>query len=363
MIKRSEIQKLVREYSDLTVGALGSHSALEIMDGAKDENLQTLVVCQKGREIPYKRFRRISDEIIIVNKFKEMLSNKIQSRLRSSNTIIVPHRALTAYLGYEAIENKFKVPLFGNRSLFKAEERTNKKNQYYLLEKARLRHPKILKDARDIDGPVIVKVQEKRRKLERAFFTVSSYSDYKDKTETRIRSGLISRDAMRSASIEEYVIGTYFNFNYFHTPISDEVDFLGIERRLQTNLHDFVSLPAKQQLETNIELQNIEVGHMPASIRESLLEKVISAGDKFVETIKKEYPPGIIGPFSLQSVITRDLDIVVYDVSLRVPGNPILATTSPYTKYKYGTTFGVGRRIAMELKRAQQEGRLDEIVT
>ena len=65
---------------------------------------------------------------------------------------------------------------------------------------------------------------------------------------------------------------------------------------------------------------------------------------------KDEYPPGIIGPFSLQSVITVDLDIVVYDVSLRVPGNPILATTSPYTKYKYGETFGVGKRVAMEIK-------------
>jgi 5-formaminoimidazole-4-carboxamide-1-(beta)-D-ribofuranosyl 5'-monophosphate synthetase len=122
-------------------------------------------------------------------------------------------------------------------------------------------------------------------------------------------------------------------------------------------------LPARQQLEIDISLQNIEVGHTPASIRESLLDKVISAGDKFVNAVKKEYPPGIIGPFSLQSVITRDLEIIVYDVSLRVPGNPILATTSPYTKYKYGTTFGVGRRIAMELKKAQQEGRLEEIVT
>ena len=363
MIKRSEIQKIVREYSDLTVGVLGSHSALEIMDGAKDENLQTLVVCQKGREVPYKRFQRISDEIILVNKFKEMLSNKIQARLRFLNTIVVPHRALTAYLGYEAVENKFKVPLFGNRLLFQAEERSNKKNQYYLLEKAKIRHPKVFKNARDIDRLAIVKVQEKERKLERAFFPVSSYSDYKDKTETKIRRGLISRDDLKSASIEEYVIGTYFNFNYFYTPISDDVDFLGIERRLQTNLHDFVSLPAKQQLETNVELQNIEVGHTPASIRESLLEKVISAGDKFVDAVKKEYPPGIIGPFSLQSVVTRDLEIVVYDVSLRVPGNPILATTSPYTKYKYGTIFGVGRRIAMELKKAQQEGRLDEIVT
>ncbi len=92
MIKRSEIQKIVKEYSDLSIGTLGSHSALEIMDGAKDEDFRTIVVCQKGREVPYKRFSRIVDEMIIVNKFKDMLLPKIQSRLRSSDTIIVPHR-------------------------------------------------------------------------------------------------------------------------------------------------------------------------------------------------------------------------------------------------------------------------------
>jgi len=363
VIKKSEIIDIVSKYSEPTIGVLGSHSALEVMDGAKDENFKTLVVCQKGREVPYKRFSRLADDIIIVKKFQDMLSPKIQARLREASTIVVPHRALTAYLGYEGVENKFKVPLFGNRALFQAEERANKKNQYYLLQKAKIRFPRLFKNPKDIDRPVIVKVQEKKRKLERAFFNVSSYAEYKDKTETKIRQGLISRDALKTASIEEFVIGTYFNFNYFHTPISKEVDFLGIERRLQTNLHDFVSLPAKQQLETNIELQNIEVGHTPASIRESLLEKVIDIGDKFVNAVKKEYAPGIIGPFSLQSVITRDLDIVVYDVSLRVPGNPILATTSPYTKYKYGETFGVGRRIAMEIKIAQQEGKLDQVLT
>ena len=363
MIRRSDIQEIVNGYSDLTVGALGSHSALEIMDGAKDENLPTVVVCQKGRETPYKRFSRIADEIIIVNRFKDMLGAKIQNKLRSSNTIIIPHRALTAYLGYKGIENNFKVPIFGNRALFQAEERSHRKNQYYLLEKARIKHPKLFKSPKEIDRPAIVKVQEKSRKLERAFFNVSSYSDYKEKTETKIKHGVISKEDLKIASIEELVIGTYFNFNYFSTPISDEVDFLGIERRLQTNLHDFNALPARQQLEIDVSLQNIEVGHTPASIRESLLGPVISAGDKFVRAVKKEYSPGIIGPFSLQSVITRDLEIIVYDVSLRVPGNPILATTSPYTKYKYGSTFGVGRRIAMELKKAQQEGRLAEIVT
>jgi len=291
------------------------------------------------------------------------MSPKIQKMLRESNTIIVPHRALTAYLGYKPIENSFKVPIFGNRKLFQAEERANQKNQYYLLEKARIKHPKLFKNPKKINRHAIVKVQEKNRKLERAFFTVSSYSDYKKKSDEKIKQGVISKKDLKNASIEELVIGTYLNFNYFYTPISDQVDFIGIERRLQTNIHDFNALPAKQQLDMNINLQNIEVGHTPASIRESLLEKVFGMGDKFVSAVKREYPPGIIGPFSLQSVITKELELVVYDVSLRVPGNPIVATTSPYTKYQYGATFGVGRRIAMEIKKAQKEGKLEEIVT
>ena len=363
MIKRSEITKIVNNYSDIRLGVLGSHSALEIMDGAKDEGLQTVVLCQKGRELPYKRFGRIADEIIVLNKFKDIVSTKLQNRLRETNTVIVPHRSLTAYLGYKTIENSFKVPIFGNRALFQAEERSHKKNQYYLLKKARIKYPKITSNPKNINKLSIVKVQEKKRKLERAFFTVTSYADYKKKSEEKIKKGIISRNDLENASIEELSVGTYMNFNYFYTPISDVVDFIGIERRLQTNLHDFNALPAKQQLDLNIDLQNIEVGHTPASIRESLLEKVITMGDKFVQAVKKEYPPGIIGPFSLQSVITKDLDFIVYDVSLRVPGNPIVATTSPYTKYQYGITFGVGRRIAMEIRKAQDEDRLDEVVT
>ncbi len=363
MIKRSEIKKIVNEYSGIKIGVLGSHSALEVMDGAKDEGLETIVICQKGRETPYKRFQRIADEIVVLNKFKDMASSKMQQKFREENTIIIPHRSLTAYLGYKTIENNFKVPIFGNRALFQAEERANKKNQYYLLEKARIKHPKLFKNPKNINKPSIVKVQEKNRKLERAFFTVTSYADYKKKSAEKIKQGLISKKDLGNSSIEELAIGTYLNFNYFHTPISDNVDFIGIERRLQTNLHDFNALPAKQQLEMNIDIQNIEVGHTPASIRESLLEKVISMGDKFVKAVKKEYPPGIIGPFSLQSVITKDLEFIVYDVSLRVPGNPIVATTSPYTKYQYGTTFGIGRRIAMEIKKAIEQGRLEEVVT
>jgi len=191
VISRSEIQKITSNYTGLRIGVLGSHSALEIMDGAKDEGLETIVFCQKGRETPYQRFGRIADEIIILKKFNEMSAAKNQKMLRDTNTIIVPHRSLTAYLGYKIIENTLKVPIFGNRALFQAEERGNKKNQYYLLEKAGIEHPKIFKNPKDINKPSIVKVQEKKRNLERAFFNVSSFSDYKKKSEEKIKQGVI----------------------------------------------------------------------------------------------------------------------------------------------------------------------------
>ena len=366
MITRQRVANIVNKYDlkNITIGTIGSHSALEIMDGAKDEDMKTVCICQKGREIPYQRFKRLTDEIIILDKFSDILNRENQEKLMHLNTIMIAHRAFTAYLGYDNIENNLEIPIFGNRHLLRAEERAADRSQYYLLEKAGIRHPRIYTKPSQIDGLAMVKVQEAKRKLERAFFMVSSYEDYMKKAKLKIKQGVINMDDLHSATIEEYVIGTYFNFNYFYSPMRGETEFLGIERRLQTNLHDFTtSVPARQQMEIDVELQNIEVGHTPASIRESLLEKVFKMGDDFTSAVKREYPPGIIGPISLQSIVTVELDLVVYDVSLRVPGNPIMATTSPYTKYYYGHTMGVGRRIAMEVKNAMEQRKLAEIVT
>jgi 5-formaminoimidazole-4-carboxamide-1-(beta)-D-ribofuranosyl 5'-monophosphate synthetase len=366
MITQQQVVNIVNKYDlkDVTIGTIGSHSALEIMDGAKDESMRTVCICQKGREIPYQRFKRLTDQIILLDKFSDILNRENQEKLIELNTIMIAHRAFTAYLGYDNIENNLVIPIFGNRRLLRAEERAAQRNQYYLLEKAKIRHPRIYTKPSKIDGLAMVKVQEARRKLERAFFMVSSYEDYMKKSNLMIKQGLINEEDLDSATIEEYIIGTYFNFNFFYSPMRRDTEFLGIERRLQTNLHDFTtSLPARQQLEIDVRLQNIEVGHTPASIRESLLEKVFKIGDDFSMVVKREYPPGIIGPISLQSIVTVELDLVVYDVSLRVPGNPIMATTSPYTKYYYGHTIGVGRRIAMEVKHAIEQQNLKDIVT
>ncbi len=36
------------------IATFGSHSALQILKGAKDEGFGTLCICQKGKETPYK---------------------------------------------------------------------------------------------------------------------------------------------------------------------------------------------------------------------------------------------------------------------------------------------------------------------
>jgi 5-formaminoimidazole-4-carboxamide-1-(beta)-D-ribofuranosyl 5'-monophosphate synthetase len=365
LITRRKMQDLVRSYDEdkITICALGTHSALDILDGAKDEGFSTLAVCQRGRERAYRAFHRIVDQVVTVDAFRGLVDEPVQESLRRVNTIFVPHRGFGTYIDYDTIEDRFAVPLFGNRGLLRVEERTGTKNQYALLQRAGIRAPRRVKRPEEIEGPVIVKVQEAKRKIERAFFFASSYADFKKTSLRKVKDGLITRADLQKATIEELVVGTYFNFNYFFSPLTGEVEFLGIDRRLQTNINDFVSLPARQQLEMETEVRNIEVGHMPATIRESMLEKVFEMGEKFCKAVKRDFGVGPIGPFALQGVVTTELDIVIFDISPRVPGSPILATTSPYSKYYFGEVVGTGRRIAMEVKAGIREKRLPETVT
>jgi len=249
------MQRLAASYGDPRVGVMGSHSALEVMDGAKDEGLRTAVYCQRGRDAPYRRFSRVADEVITLPRFADMASARVQRSMREAETVVVPHRSFAVYIGYSRIENSFRVPLFGNRAMLRAEERDEAKNQYDLLRRARISHPRVV-EAKDISGPCIVKVQEGKRRLERAFFTVSSRADYEEKSQDRLRRGVITRAGLRRAAIEELAVGTYMNFNFFSTPLTPEAEFLGVERRLQSNIHDYNALPARQQLELDIDLQN-----------------------------------------------------------------------------------------------------------
>jgi len=361
-----------------TIATLGSHSALDVSEGAKQEGFKTLVVAQRGREKtylgPYKSRTRESegkkreigvvDEVMLVGKFNEIIAK--QDFLLERNSIFVPNRSFAVYVGYEAIEKEFKVPVFGNKYLLRAEERDAPKNQYDLLVKAGVRTPKVFKRPEDIDRLAIVKVSEAKRTYERAFFLARSHEEYKRRGEELVRSGKTTQEQLEKAKIEEYIVGAHFNLNFFYSPIHQELELLGVDTRRQTNLDGYLRMPADVQLELLKMAQpsTIEVGHIACTLRESLLEQVFEIGERFVAATAKEYKNGLIGPFALQGAFVEEgkEEFVCFDVSLRMPGSPGTRFT-PYSGYLYRESVSFGRRIAMEVKDAEKQKRIDEITT
>ncbi len=373
----TDVKRIAASYSQPSIAVLGSHSALDISSGARAFGLKSTVICQKGREKTYQKYymkrralgqeRGCIDELMLLSKFSDICSPASVSALVKKQAIFVPHRSFSVYVGYDKIEKEFAVPIFGNRFLLKAEERNTPKNQQWLLQKAGVRVPKTFSSPDKIDRLVIVKASEAKRKYERAFFIVHSNHEYERKSNEMLSRGLITKEGLENALIEEFVLGAQFNFNFFVSPLTGELELMGTDFRRQTNLDGLLRLTVPEQSDVLkiARMKNIEVGHVACTIRESLLEKVFEIGEKFTETCRKEYAPGIIGPFALQgAIIPTDSgeEPVIFDVSFRVPGSPGVRFT-PYGDYLYGRPMSVGERIALEIKTAAKEKRLDEIVT
>ncbi|MBI2142948.1 formate--phosphoribosylaminoimidazolecarboxamide ligase family protein [Candidatus Woesearchaeota archaeon] len=375
MISQKKLLPIISGYdkNKLAIGTLGGHSALDICRGAKDEGLRTVVVCQKGREKTYEKYYKsregkgIVDEVILVDKFSDIAKPEVQQRLRELNTVFIQSRYFWVYCNYKEIENRFLVPLIGSRSMLKAEERTGKDSQYRLLEKAGIKMPRRFNDPRRIDRLVLVKATEAARGYERAFFFASSYDSYKEKIREMTGKKIITAASAKKAVIEEFIVGAQVNFNYFYSPLTQELELLGTDTRRQTNIDGLLRLTAAEQIEVmkHVKPQYVETGHVAVTVKESLLEKAFDIGERFVAAAKKLYPPGIIGPFALQAAITPgppEEEIIVFDISARVPGSPGIAAT-PYSNYLYGRPVTTGRRIAMEVRQAIRQNRLIEIVT
>lgn len=361
--------------SRYTIATLGSHSALEICRGAKDEGFATVVIAEKGREQTYNRYFKTVDRLgcvdtcLVLPKFADILAPEHQAFLKERHAIFIPHRSFEAYLNfdYEAIENTWQVATFGNKKLLRIEERNAKPNQYDLLKDGGIRYPLHFSNPKDIDRLVIVKVQEKARAYERAFFLVSSPAEYESVSQNMLAEGKIEQSALDSAVIEEFVVGPQVNFHFFYSPLTERLELIGTDTRRQTNLDGVLRLPAMHQTAAleKIALSYEEAGHIATTVLESLLEQVFAMGEAFVSAAKKASDRGIIGPFALQSIIAagaKKKELIVIDVSPRMPGSPGI-TATPYTRYLYGQPISMGQRVAQEIRDAIQEDALEKLIT
>jgi 5-formaminoimidazole-4-carboxamide-1-(beta)-D-ribofuranosyl 5'-monophosphate synthetase len=385
------------DLSALTVCSIGSHSALDVAFGARSQGLRNLVVTAKGRQRTYAEHylrrthppRGCVDEVIELGSFPEILGEEVQAQLLARNVIFVANRSFEVYLReryeYDEIERRMYVPFFGNRGLLRAEERapvlrqaqddtgvlrqaqddTLSEDQYGLLARAGIRHPRLFAGPAEIDRLVMVKAPHAKVGFERAFFLASSPQEYSAVSDGLIRDGVLTAEGLASALIEEYALGPSVNLNFFYSPMLGELELSGTDTRRQTNLEGFRNVPpAAFDSLRGVAMRLEEAGHIATTILESMLEKAFEMGERFVAAARAARPPGVIGPFALQCIVTAGppKELVCYDVSLRVPGSPGTRYT-PYSAYRWGRDVSVGERIAMEIVMARDTGRLAEVLT
>ncbi len=385
MIDRQRILSVLEGYDlkKAKIGVVASHSALDVCDGAVEEGFRTVGVCQDGRDKTYSRYfrsqrapdgkvlRGVLDECWTVKKFKEMMHPAFQERMRKENILFVPNRSFTSYVDLREIEDDFAVPLVGSRALLRSEERGEEKDYYWILEKAGLPFPKKYARPEDIDRLVIVKLHHKVKKLERGFFTAASYEEYRRKSQELLKNDVITAEDLAAARIEEYVIGPVFNLDFFYSPLEtkmERIELIGVDWRFETSLDGHVRLPAPQQMTlvgSQATPEYTVCGHNSATMRESLIEGAFELAEKYVKAVQEHYPPGIIGPFCLQTCVDKDLKFHIYDVAPRVGGgtNVHMWVGHPYGNTTWRTNMSTGRRLALEVRRAIETGQVDKIVT
>jgi 5-formaminoimidazole-4-carboxamide-1-(beta)-D-ribofuranosyl 5'-monophosphate synthetase len=359
MTTHADTKKILEKYDQkkIAIGTLGSHSSLNIFKGAKEEGFRTVCICKEKDAIMYQKFPLV-DELITVKDFSELLTEPLQEKLRSLNVVLIPHGSFTAYLSTQQLTDDLLVPMFGNRELLHWE--ADRKEQEGWLRKAGLRLPATFKSPEEIDRLTIAKLPG--AKGGRGYFLASSpQAFYKKFTEMMARR-LLTEEDLDKIHLQEYALGVNVYPSYFSSIMNDDVELLAMDRRYESAVDSIGKIPASQQLEIDVNPTYTVVGNFPIVARESLLPEILRMGDAVHKKARELAPPGIIGPFCLETVITDDLKIFTFEISARiVAGTNVGIGTSPYAYLRYGENMYMGRRIAVEIKEAVKQKRLNEI--
>ncbi len=327
-----------------TIGTIASHSALQILKGAKEEGFNSLLIATPEREKFYRRFK-LADDYLVVDNWKDVLSEKVQDELNQKNTIIIPHGSFVEYVGAKELLD-FDVPMFGNKAVLEWESDRRKEREWFV--KAGVGTPENFNDPSEIDRLTLVKYFG--AKGGKGYALVENEEDFYRQ---------FKEFDPEKMQMQEYILGTRSYPHFFYSPLDKENELVGIDLRYESNADGLPRIPTPHYMPPTY----VVTGNIPIVLRESLLPRVFDMADSIIKTSKKLFNPGLIGPYSLEMVITDELKFYVFEISARIVGGTnAWIPGSPYTYLKYGENISMGRRIAMEIKRAVNENKLDEVI-
>ena len=336
-----------------TVATLCSHSSLQIFHGARQEGYRTLGISVGAPARFYDAFPLARpDTFLTVPKVRDIVHEV--DRLRAERAVLIPHGSFVEYLGPEAF-GSMDVPVFGNRAVIEWESDREKERVW--LESAGVPMPRRYVTPDDVDGPAIVKYYG--AKGGKGFFLAKN------------REALADFRPTGPHVIQEYVLGTRYYVHFFYSPLSDRgyrvghgsLELLGMDRRDEANIDELYKLGAQEELlRAGIRPTFVVTGNVPVVLRESLLPQIFDVGARITER-SIELFGGMVGPFCVEGIMTEELKFKVFEISTRiVAGTNLFISGSSYSDL-VAPGLSMGRRIALELKRAQAEGRLAEVLS
>ena len=340
----------------VTITTLGSHCALQLLKGAKDEGFKTLLICEKKRQSLYKRFKFI-DELVLVDSFVEVIEERCNSILEKNNSVLIPHGTLIAQMSSEQIES-IKTPIFGNKNILRWE--SDRKLKQKLMDEANLPTPKTVASPNAINGLVIAKRHGAAGG--KGYFLASNEDEYNKKRDQLIKEGLIKGD--NDLYLQEYTSGVLAYLQFFYSPLKNELEFFGVDKRHESNIEGLARIPAQNQLNMEKFTSFNVIANSPLVLRESLLDEVYTMGENFVKASAKHVPPGMNGPFCIEGVYDENAQFSAFEFSARiVAGTNIFMNGSPYTSLIFDEPMSMGRRIAKEIKEADSNNQLENVTT
>lgn len=356
---KMDVESVLMDYDmdKLSIATLASHSSLQIVHGAKMEGLSTVLIAVRDKLWFYEQFNHLVDNFVVIESWRELCREHVIEALRKLNSVIVPHGSYVEYVGLDCAEN-IPIPIFGSRYLFAIEADQHKKMS--LLAEVGIPIPKVYSLDSEIDRPVIVKLPG--AKGGKGYFIARSREDIIKKLNEYLRLGIIK--SFDEVLIQEYLVGVTAYYHYFYSPILDRVEILGADIRYESDIDGIRRAPPNVVVEIGIEPTFTVVGNIPLVLRESLLPKILEYGMKFVKTAKAKVKSGIVGPFCLESVIDRDMNIKVFEFSGRiVAGTNLYIYGSPYSYLYWNEPMSTGRRIAREIRMAIEKNMLKNVLT
>lgn len=327
-----------------------------MLKGAKDEGFKTLLITEKKRYRVYRRFNFI-DHIILVDNFRDILKSDIQKRLNQLDCILIPHGTLISTLTSDEIES-INVPLFGNKFILRWEADRNLKQK--LMVESKLQVPREINSKSEIKDLCIVKLHGAAGG--KGYFLTSDQSGFEEGFHKLLNDDVVTNE--NELYIQEYVKGVPVFLHFFYSPMSGEIEFMGVDRRYESDIDGISRIPSKHQLNIQMEPTYNVVGNIPLVLRESLLEGVYQMGENFVEASERLVPPGIPGPFCLEGVYNRDAKFITFEFSARiVAGTNLYVSGSQYSDLLFKNNMSMGRRIALEIRNALNKRKLDKVLT